>query len=299
MKTLFAWTKASRLQSQSYIFLPILFGQACHYFQGNEINWTILVLMHLFGLFDQLYIVYANDFADRDTDSRNTTYNIFSGGSRVLVDKNLSPGQLGRGAILMAALCLACGVVLTAAYHRWLAVPGVGIALVLLWMYSYRPVALNYRGGGEFLQMLGVGMVLPVLSYYSQAGQVIGFPWPVLAAVLPTQLACAMGTSLPDEPSDRFFHKRTASVLLGSQPTKALVVGLNLASIACLPWVMPAGSTDSTIGAVMAIPLAATILHLFFIKSPPGTLKLTVLNFLTVLATLSIMAGLSVAFFIA
>jgi 1,4-dihydroxy-2-naphthoate octaprenyltransferase len=38
--------------------------------------------VHLFGLFDQLFVVYANDVADYPSDLHNTTHGRYSGGSR-------------------------------------------------------------------------------------------------------------------------------------------------------------------------------------------------------------------------
>ncbi len=93
-KQLSAWIQASRLHSQSFIFFPILLGQAAWVSQGGSINWWAFVLIQLFGLFDQLYIVYANDYADYRDDRLNTAPTIFSGGSRVLVDNLLKPVQL-------------------------------------------------------------------------------------------------------------------------------------------------------------------------------------------------------------
>jgi 1,4-dihydroxy-2-naphthoate octaprenyltransferase len=78
MNTTIVWLKASRLPSQSYIFLPLLFGQAYYVFQGGKLDLYILLLVHLFGLFNQLYIVYANDYADIEADRLNNTFNIFS-----------------------------------------------------------------------------------------------------------------------------------------------------------------------------------------------------------------------------
>ncbi len=299
MKRFAAWIKVSRLPSQSYIFCPILFGQACYFLQSGRLDLNILVLMQLFGLFDQLYIVYANDYADIEVDRRNTDFNIFSGGSRVLVDGDLRPAQLKYAAFLMAGLCLACGIILTYFYHRWLAVPIIVIALGLLWMYSYPPVKLSYRGGGEFLQMPGVGLVLPVFGYYAQSGQITGFPWPLLLAVLPTQLACAMGTSLADEPSDREGGKRTLPVILGQRTTKYVIIALNFMSIGILPLVIGFDPADIRSLSVIAVPLSANTLHFFFIKAEPGTISLTILNLLTVLVTVSIMCGLATAFFLA
>lgn len=295
MNSLKNWLKASRLQSQSYIFLPILLGQAWFVIQGNPLNWSIFCIMTLFGLFDQLFIVYANDYADFETDCMNTTFNIFSGGSRVLADKDLSPEQLRNASVLMAILCLLCGVVLTLFFRRNLSVPIVGVALGLLWMYSYAPFRLSYRGGGEFLQMTGVGLVLPFFGYYAQSGTTAGFPWELLLVILPTQLACAMTTALPDEPSDRVSKKRTLVVILGAQRTKYLILGLNVISIAAFPFVSWLPPSDPQVYMILFTPALAGIAQIFLINSSPGSRKLTVFVFLSVLTTLSIMGGMAIS----
>ncbi len=298
MNYISACIKASRLQSQSYIFLPILFGQAYYVFQGNKLDWTIFIIIQLFGLFDQLYIVYANDYADIETDLKNKTFNIFSGGSRVLVDGDLTPSQLKNLTLSAVGLCFLCGIILTLFFHRWLAVPIVTIALGILWMYSYAPVKLSYRGGGEFLQMLGVGLVLPLFGYYAQAGTLNGFPWPLMLVILPTQLACAMATSLPDEPSDRSSKKKTATVLLGANTAKFSIIGLNAVSMIMLPIVGWLNLSDPRILMILSIPASASIIQLFFIKSEINTLKLTIFVFLSVLVTLSIVGCMTIALLI-
>lgn len=298
MKTVRVWLKASRLQAQSYIFLPILFGQACYAFQGYTLHWPILVIMTFFGLFDQLYIVFANDYADMETDRQNTTYNIFSGGSRVLVDGDLMPGQLKKAAIYMAGLCILCGIILTFIYQRKLALPIIIIALGLLWLYSYPPARLSYRGSGEILQMLGVGFVLPLFGYYAQSGTVSGFPLRLLLVILPTQLACAMATSLPDEPSDRLTGKRTSTVLAGAKTTKFFILFLNTISIVAFPFVSWFSPGDIQIYIILFIPVLAGISQFFFINSKPGSLKLTIFIFLSVLITLSFMGCMTISLFL-
>jgi len=292
MHTIRVWLKASRLQSQSYIFLPVLVGQAFFVSQGSPLNWPVFFIMVLFGLFNQLYIIFGNDYADMETDCQNKTFNIFSGGSRVLADKDLMPDQLKRAAIIMALLCILCGLFLTVFFHRFFAMPIVAIALALLWLYSYKPAKLSYRGGGEFLQMFGVGFVLPLFGYYAQAGEITGLPWTLLLAMLPTQLACAMATSLPDEPSDRLSDKHTMTVLLGDKTTKKAIISLNFISVAVFAFAgrLPIG--EPAVYIILLLPFFAGIAQLFFMDSKPGSNRLTLFIFLSVLITLSLLGGL-------
>lgn len=48
----------------------------------------------------------SNDWADVETDRRNTTYNILSGGSRVIVDGPLARRTVGIAAFVMASLAI-------------------------------------------------------------------------------------------------------------------------------------------------------------------------------------------------
>jgi 1,4-dihydroxy-2-naphthoate polyprenyltransferase len=226
VSTFKAWIKASRLPSQSYIALPLILGQALAWHTTGSWSWAVFALVQAFGLFDQLYIVYANDYADQETDRDNETATIFSGGSRVLVDGVLAPASLGRGAVWMAALAMATTGILAAGWQRFAAVPLGAFGLLLLWAYSYPPLKLSYRGGGELLQMLGVGAVLPLLGYLAQAGSFDGFTWNLLAVILPLSLATAITTALPDVPSDARANKRTLPVTFGLRFAQGLIIAL-------------------------------------------------------------------------
>lgn len=287
------WVRASRLPSQNYIFLPLLLGQAIFVRQGGTLSWSVLALVHLFGLFDQLYIVYANDCADQETDRLNMTPTLFSGGSRVLVEGRIRPRRLARAAGVAAALCVLSSLALGALHHRWLAPPLTGLALLLLWFYSFGPARLSYRGGGELLQMTGVGGVLPLYGYYAQSGLVAGFPWALLLVLLPAHLACALATTLPDEPSDRGSSKRTAAVLLGPAPVKGAIVALDLAALAALARV--GGFARRRLPWLLALPGAATLAQLPLLRSRPGDLRLSLLVGLAVLVTLSLLGGMTAA----
>ena len=190
------WLQASRLPSQSYIALPLLLGQVvAARMQGRALDLGTLVGVQLFGLLDQLFIVYANDWADQETDRRNRTPTLFSGGSRVLVEGRLPARALGLAALVCAGALLALSVGLAVARGAPLLVPLAVAALALLWAYSYPPLRLSYRGGGELLQMVGVAGVLPLYGYVAQGGALGSFPWALLALLLPTHLGCAIATA--------------------------------------------------------------------------------------------------------
>lgn len=287
--TVLSWLKAARIPSQTYIFLPLLFGEAVALHQGHSFNVLTFLIVHLFGLSIQLYIVFANDYADQETDRHNVTFTPFSGGSRVLVDGDLRPVQVLRGASLMALASIAFGVMATLRSGSAIPTLLAGAGILLLWMYSYPPVRLSYRGGGELLQTIGVGIVLPLMGYSAFTGSITQFPWTDLMAVLPTQLACAIGTAVPDEPSDKEDSKRTLPVILGPLAARSAVVALHAIS-ALLILSSYVENSLSFQGFMLLAPLVG---QLCFLKSKPGSTGILAFTFLSILSTLTSMALLS------
>lgn len=293
-ETLHAWLKASRLPSQLYIALPLLLGQVvASSVSGRPLHLGTLVLVQLFGVLDQLYIVYANDVADEATDATNLTFTAFSGGSRVLVE-----GMLTRRALMGgAATCALAMLGVTGALAITRNAPSLFVlatsALLLLQMYSFGPLRLSYRGGGELLQMLGVGLVLPLYGYGAQRGDMRGFPWQLLLPLLPAQLACALATALPDEPSDRVSAKRTLAVRIGVSPTARVVgaLGVLAACLGLVTWHEVGGSAYA-----LLLPGLLSALVFFGPASSPGSRGLTVRIALAIASTLSLVLVLTAWF---
>lgn len=280
-----AWVQAARLPSQLYIALPLLFGQLLWAAQGGSLSLGVLVGVQLFGVLDQLYIVFANDYADRHTDPYNTTATPFSGGSRVLVEGKLPPRALLRAAQACGVALLATAAALAAVTQQLLLVPLGAAALLLLWLYSYPPARLSYRGGGELLQMLGVGAVLPAVGWVAQGGDLTQFPLTWLAVLLPTQWANAVATSLPDEPSDRAHHKRTAAVMLGGGgATVAMFVAYTFGLVAFA--LLHVGAWVYAL-----VPMVANGVQLGLMGAQPGTRKMLAQVFFAVLASISWWVG--------
>ena len=82
-----AWLQAARLPSAVNLQLPLLFGQTLAYATHGAVSAQLCLLLALYGLAMQLFIVFLNDWADRQADDLNETPTLFSGGSRVLVER--------------------------------------------------------------------------------------------------------------------------------------------------------------------------------------------------------------------
>jgi 1,4-dihydroxy-2-naphthoate octaprenyltransferase len=258
MARLGAWVQASRPLAQINVAAPLIYGQALAYAAHGAFRWKLALLLHLFGLLDHLFIVYSNDIADFPSDASNTTFNRYSGGSRVIARGLLRPMDLAVAATLaLLAMGAVAGYLVFSEQRVWMVVMAA-MAAHLLWMYSFPPFRLSYRGQGEVLQGLGLGVLLPVMGYYVQVGTLAGFsPSTVLPAFL-LGYAGNLTTALPDAPSDAATGKRTYAVRRGERAARrASLVVLAVAALAT-PLAVP-GVSGVAIAAIVAA--AAVILR--------------------------------------
>lgn len=257
-----AWIQAARPLAQINIALPLLLGQALAFAALGRFSVGLMYCAGVFGTLVQLVIVFVNDFADRETDARNTTFSRFSGGSRVLPEGRIAPASLRRAALVMLALLgLFCGG-LAFAGRPWAPMFALATAL-LVWAYNHPPLRLAYRGHGELVQGIGVGVVLPLAGYYLQAGTLAGFSWQALVPLLFLGYTGNILTALPDAPSDRASGKRSYPVRRGEWVARRHALELLLMAAAMGSWVVPglsllgtALAAAPTLGMVaLAVPL--------------------------------------------
>jgi len=295
MKKLTAWVQASRLMSQPYILLPLLFGGGIYVWQTGLWSTQLLVLTFVYSVLLQLFIVFANDYADEAVDRVNTTYNLFSGGSRVLVEGKLSRKEMRQGILWTMALGMTLTLVAAVVYGRSALILFLVAGWVLLWAYSYPPIQLSYRGGGECLQALGVGMVLPITGYYVQAGALKAFPWTVLPFMLILHFGAALVTTLPDAPSDKIGHKRTFAVKNGlSTVIRWIILFYGIAFVALFTWIL-VSIRSPWIGLLISLPAFFAYIGLCSLgfRPVPGHGSMDWFVGLGVATAVLLMAGLS------
>jgi 1,4-dihydroxy-2-naphthoate octaprenyltransferase len=257
MTRLGAWVQASRPLAQISVAVPLLYGQALAFAAYGTFRWKLFVAVHLFGLMDQLFIVFTNDVADAGSDAHNTTYNRYSGGSRVIVE-----GKLGQFDLAGAATVALLGMATVSAYlvfreHRAFMVVIAAIGAHLMWVYSFPPFRLSYRGFGEVLQGLGLGVLLPVAGFYAQAGTLTGLsPFTLIPGFL-LGYAGHVVAALADAPSDAASSKRTLPVRRGEGAARRTGLVVIAAAALATPLAAPRAFI---VGWVLAMAVAAAAL---------------------------------------
>jgi len=284
------WIQAARLPAQTFIIPALLLGQALHVNQSDVFSILNLVIIQLYGLAMHFFIVFSNDYADYETDKLNKTFTPFTGGSRVLVEAQLSKKQLLNASWVMLVLTLLLGLVLTLIQTNGIIILLAGLGVLVMHAYSFAPIKLSYRGFGEMLQMIGVGGILPLIGFLGQGGSITAFPWIFIIIFLPSQLAMAIGTALPDEPSDRMSNKKTSAVLFGLRGAQLLMIALFSISIILL---LALSEVSIPIwGTILLTLLVLGQFILFATKNPqPGNASMFLLVTLSILTNTVLVAG--------
>jgi len=211
------WWYALKPASWPKVLVPALLGQAVGAATAGYLSLGALAFGVLWMMADVSFIVLLNDWGDRGVDALKRR--MFPQGCS---PKTIPDGILPAGALLAAGLG-AGGVALLLAWGAGLALgrpwllPLAASGLLVFAAYTLPPLRLNYRGGGELLEVVGVGGVLPTLHAYAQCGQWAPAWWVSLApGLLALSLSSALASGLSDEESDRAGGKRTFTTLWGN-----------------------------------------------------------------------------------
>jgi 1,4-dihydroxy-2-naphthoate octaprenyltransferase len=212
--------------------VPMVLGQGIGALEAGRLSLRALAIGLLFTLFDTVFIVLVNDWADRDVDAVKRALFPHAGSPKTIPD-----GLLPARVVLAAGMAAGAAAVATAVVGgRWLGLPWLGVGglsgVGIFVAYSLPPLALNYRGGGEILEAIGVGVALPWIGAYAQSGRALpaGLPW--LAGFTALSFASAVASGLSDEVSDREGGKTTFTTRLGNTGARRIIEGSVLAGAA-------------------------------------------------------------------
>ncbi|WP_257463139.1 prenyltransferase [Archangium lipolyticum] len=265
------WWYALKPASWPKVFVPALFGQAVGAATTGRLSVGALVFGAVWMLADVAFVVLLNDWGDREVDVLKRR--MFPQGCS---PKTIPDGILPAGAVLAAGLGAGVVALLVAwaaglALGRPLLLPLAALGLFVFVAYTLPPLRLNYRGGGELLEMVGVGGVLPALHAYAQCGDWAP-AWLLALApgMLALSLSSALASGLSDEESDRAGGKRTFTTLLGNAAVR--VSAEVLLALGALLWLVVACLTEDAPPPVAVVP--AVLLTLLFggrsVRKSPG-----------------------------
>ncbi len=216
--------------------LPMIFGGIL----ASTARPTLILLTLLCGSLVHLASNTLNDYFDfaSGADSKEVGLTPFSGGSGLLREEKLLPGEvlsLSIGLIVLALL--SAGLILLLSPGKALVILAIGLTgLVLGIVYTAPPFKLSYRGLGEIAIFVTFGPIPVVGACYIASGTLSSASF---VASLPFGLmttAILWINQFPDFETDKRAGKRTLLVQMG--PAKGRYVYLALLFLAALTLVV-------------------------------------------------------------
>lgn len=227
MKRLVVYLKAARAPFLTATLVPVVLGSAVAWRKTGVFNWLFFWLTFLGIAFIHVGTNLINDYFDHKSgnDDLNTTPTPFSGGSRVIQNKEISPS----GVLYFALVCFSLGSLVGLRLNFLIGtnvVLGLGVfGVFLAFFYTAFPVKIGYRGFGELIVGFCFGPLTVLGAYYVQAKELSALP--VIAAIPVGILVLLILyiNEFPDYFADKQVNKNTIVVLLGKDKAVYLYYG--------------------------------------------------------------------------
>lgn len=205
------------------LLLPAALGQSFGFVAAGHFSVAGCVLATGFTLSGLACIVLLNDWGDQFVDRVKRKMFPTGCSPKTIPDGILPAAQVLKSGLFLAAFAWFWGAAGIMLDRPWLPVLAA-IGLLLFFSYTFPPLRLNYRGGGELLEAFGVGFWLPWLNAYSQSGELWNESYWLLPGFVLPYLGSALASGLSDEESDRVGGKRTFTTISGNRAVRHMVL---------------------------------------------------------------------------
>ncbi len=169
-----------------------------------------------------------NDYADVDVDRIKRAMFPEHCSPKTIPDGILTENQVLSLGLLSMSFVLFIGIIAFWFFYA-ISISGVLLSIATFWMYSLRPFRLNYRGGGELLEAIGISIVIPftIFQLFGTTLSTKDFVWLISSFFL--SLSSAIASGLSDESSDKIGGKRTIVAIFGcKKATLFLIISFSL-----------------------------------------------------------------------
>ena len=209
------WIRATRFPFLQATELSVVLGAAIAFFTVGHFNALDFLLLALGVGFLHLGTNVANDYFDfRSGNDSKPKPSPFSGGSRVIQEKLVSPQRMLWASMLFFALGSLIGLYFV--QLRGFTILWMGLIAVLSgFFYMAPPIKLGYRGLGEFFTFLNCGPLIVAGTFFALTGTIT--PTAILAGIPIGLLVAAilLVNEFSDAEADQAVGKKTLVVRFG------------------------------------------------------------------------------------
>ncbi len=242
-----AWVALSRVPFHSVGVFPFVLGAIIAWSMGFPISWAVLLLSTLAVVLVMETTYLAGEYYDFEADSINVSYNIFSGGSRVL-----QAGLIPKHRPLVVTYVSVVGAIIIGLLLQFYYKTGPytlllgAFGLFCGYFYTAKPIQWSYRGMGETLIAICYGWLTVNAAYYLQTGSFHPVATLVSIPLAISIFLVILINEFPDYSSDAISGKRTLVVRFGRERMAILYIILSIACFLTMfapflygaPWVI-------------------------------------------------------------
>jgi len=223
-----AWLRITRLQFYPMTWLAYTMGAVAYSAASGKLNLVLYFLGYLILFLIELCTILANEYFDYPSDRNNANFSIFTGGTRVLVQGELSFGEVRRGIFIVLAsipvfafLLLKVCAGVSQSTIAFLLFVGLLFGLG----YTVPPLKFSYRGVGELVVAATHSMYVILCGYVFQGGVWKDpLPWLLSTPLFFAVLAGNTLAGIPDRQADLAVMKKSIAVMFGSRVAVLLAI---------------------------------------------------------------------------
>ncbi|OPX28883.1 MAG: hypothetical protein B1H06_02400 [Candidatus Cloacimonas sp. 4484_143] len=211
------WIKASRAPFLTASLISVILGAVMAWNLTGEIHWLKLILTAFGVIFVHSGTNLVNDYFDHKSnlDEINENHNMFSGGSRVIQEKELSPKAMLTAGLLCFAATAIIGFYLNS-ITKGNVILYIGIAGFFIgYFYTAKPLKLGYTALGEIITVVACGPLIVYGTYFVLAQTHALQP---LLASIPVGVLVGLIlyiNEFQDHDADRAVGKKTLVIVFG------------------------------------------------------------------------------------
>jgi len=258
------YLKALRAPFLAGSLIPVIIGSALAFYEKIfSISFFLITALGVAAL--HLGANLLNDYCDaRGSDSINVRLTPFSGGSRVIQNREIAPWAVLLMSSFFFALGLAVGIWLVYLGRPFVIAIGL-FGFVAGWAYSAPPLQLMSRGWGEVLIFFAFGPFITLGTYYVMSGSL---SWQAFALGFPQGffiVGVIWINQFPDYQADRDAGKKNLVVKWGPDICRYLYcVIMLLAFVAVIFLISFVGFSYLIMLSFVALPLAAKAMKILW-----------------------------------
>jgi 1,4-dihydroxy-2-naphthoate polyprenyltransferase len=211
------WFKAIRFQFYPMTFIAYATGSLL---TAGRFDPFLFWIGYAWLFFLELATVLINDYVDYESDMQNRFFGPFTGGSRVIVERQLSFRQVRNGVIgsLLISLAFLTTILVQLQGNMLQTALACGGLTILALGYTAPPLKLCYHRLGELTVGITHSVAVVVCGYLFQHGDATNpAPWlmslPLFLSVLPSITLAG----IPDREADKAVSKKTMAVTFGKK----------------------------------------------------------------------------------